>query len=137
MWLSAERSRRAAEEAAAEWGPVTISEPAAVYLAGERRQVPLCCPGGYAWRPAVGEDVLVLKAGSQGEQPYILGATGAVSEELEPGQVRIRGQACGLLLGEELELTGTVRVNGEKVEELVRRVVRQLLFQSGEQEEGT
>ena len=120
MWLSEERSRKTAVEAAAEWGPVTIGDPAAVFLAGERRQVPVCCPGGYAWRPAVGEEVLVLKAGNQGEQPYILGLTR--TEELEPGQVRLGSRECGLLCGEELELTGSVTVNGEGLEELVRRI---------------
>lgn len=123
MWLSEERNRRPAAETAAEWGPVTISEPAAVYLAGERRQVPVCCPGGYTWRPAVGEEVLVLKAGNRAEQPYILGRTGGEAEGLEPGQVRIGSGDCSILWGDKLKLTGTVQVNGEELEALVRRVI--------------
>ena len=135
MWLSEERSRRTAAEAAAEWGPVTISEPAAVYLTGERRQVPICCPGGYAWRPAVGDEVLVLKAGAQAEQPYILGKAQGTAGDLQPGQVRVGNQNCAVLCGDALQLTGAVQVNGEDLEELVRRVVRELLGLPGEEEE--
>lgn len=134
MWLNEERRRRAAGEAAAEWGPVTISEPTAVYLAGERRQVPVCCPGGYTWRPAVGDEVLVLKAGSENEQPCILGLVQQVGQTLEPGQVRLGSAQCGILCGDELELTGTVKVNGETLETLIGRVVSQLL--SSEEGEG-
>lgn len=127
MWLSEERAKRTAAEPTAEWGTVTVAAPSAVYLGGERRKVPVCCPGGYAWRPAVGDEVLVLKTGSEGEQPYILGRTGGAEEILEPGQVRLGSFQCGLLCGEELELHGTVRVNGVELEDLVRRVVAEML----------
>ena len=132
MWLSEERARKPAAEPTAEWGAVTVASPSAVYLGGERRQVPVCCPGGYAWRPAVGDEVLVLKAGAEGEQPYILGRTGAAGESLKPGQVRVGSAQCGLLCGEELELSGTVKVNGEELEALVRRVAAELMEQPGE-----
>ena len=111
-----------------------------VYLAGERRQVPLCCPGGYTWRPAVGEEVLVLKAGNQAEQPFILGRTRKEDDRLEPGQVRISAAECSILWGEKLQLTGAVQVNGEDLEALIRRVVSELLGLPGEEEkeeEGT
>ena len=133
MWLSEERSRKAAAEAAAEWGMVTIGDPAAVYLAGERRQVPICCPGGYAWRPAVGEQVLVLKAGQEGEQPCILGKAQEEKSGLQPGQVRISGDRCSILWGDELQLIGAVQVNGESLEELIRRVVSEMLGMPGEE----
>ena len=47
MWTS-ERSRRLFQaEAAAELGAVTLGGgPAGVSLGGERRWLPLCCPGG-------------------------------------------------------------------------------------------
>lgn len=135
MWLSEERCRKPAAEAAAEWGPVTISEPAAVYLAGERRQVPVCAPGGYVWRPAVGEEVLVLKAGNQTEQPFILGKTRMEEKELRPGEVRIQGGTCTILLGEKMELAGDVRINGETLPEMIRRIVAQLLGLPGGEEE--
>lgn len=132
MWLSEERARKPAAEPTAEWGAVTVASPSAVYLGGERRQVPVCCPGGYAWRPAVGDEVLVLKTGIEGEQPYILGRTGNGAESLKPGQVRLGSARCGLLCGEELELSGTVKVNGEELEALVRRVAAELMEQPGE-----
>lgn len=132
MWLSEERVRKPAAEPTAEWGAVTVAAPSAVYLGGERRQVPVCCPGGYAWRPVVGDEVLVLKTGAEGEQPYILGRTVAAEEALKPGQVRLGSARCGLLCGEELELSGTVKVNGEELEALVQRVVAEMLGQPGE-----
>lgn len=130
MWLSGERTKKRAAEPAAEWGPVTVAGPSAVYLGGERRQVPVCCPGGYAWAPKVGDQVLVLKAGAEGEQPYILGKTGS-GEKLEPGQVRLGSGTCGVLCGDRLELTGEVRVNGEDLEELVARIVAAMLSTDG------
>ena len=122
MWISRERTKKTAGEPAAEWGGVTVAGPTAVYLGGERRKVALCCPGGFAWRPKVDEEVLVLKAGPDSEQPYILGVTR--TEEVEPGQVRVGSTACGILCGEKLELTGTVTVNGEMLEALIERIVR-------------
>ena len=70
MWM-AERGRRLpVQEAEAELGQVTLGgDPAAVLLGGERRQVPVYSPGGYAWRPAAGDRVLVLKAGGERESP--------------------------------------------------------------------
>lgn len=140
MWLSEERSRKTAAEAAAEWGTVTIGDPTAVYLAGERRQVPVCCPGGYAWRPVVGEQVLVLKAGQEEEQPCILGKAQEEKSSLQPGQIRIGSEGCSVLWGDELQLNGAVQVNGEPLEELIRRVVNEMLEMTGEKKkegEGT
>ena len=46
MWLS-QRRQTELEEAAAELGQVTVpGAPAGVALAGERRDVALCLPGG-------------------------------------------------------------------------------------------
>ena len=128
MWISAERTKKAAGEAAAEWGAVTVAGPTAVYLGGERRRVALCCPGGIAWHPKVGEEVLVLKAGPDAEQPYILGLTR--TEPLQPGQVRVGSPACGLLCGDALELTGSVMVNGEELEGLIRRIAEEVAASS-------
>ena len=132
MWISEERTKKAAGEPAAEWGAVTVAGPAAVYLGGERRKVAVCCPGGFAWRPKVGEEVLVLKAGPDAEQPYILGLT--QMEEVEPGQVRLGSRECGLLCGGKLELTGSVTVNGEELEELVRRIAGEVHAAASDEE---
>lgn len=66
MWLS-QRRQTELEEAAAELGQVTVpGAPAGVALAGERRDVALCLPGGYHWTPKRGDTVLVVKGGAEG-----------------------------------------------------------------------
>lgn len=122
MWLSGEREEKAVEEAAAESGPVTLTgAEIAVYLAGERRNVALCAPGGYAWRPRVGQEVLVLKAGRDRERPYILGVA-EPEGELAPGQVRLGSEEVGVTCdGKTVALTGQVTINGESLESFIRR----------------
>lgn len=72
MWLS-QRRQTELEEAAAELGQVTVpGSPAGVALAGERRDVALCLPGGYHWTPKRGDTVLVVKGGAEGA-PCIVG----------------------------------------------------------------
>ena len=111
-------------EAAADLGLVTLGgDPAGVYLGGERRWVAVCAPGGYQWRPRTGDQVLVVKAGDQREIQE-------KEEPLEAGAVRITGgsgrmdlNAKGVVLdGKETSLKGRVTVNGERLEDLVRRI---------------
>ena len=62
MWISEQGRRRAEPDGTALVGRVTLpGDPAGVYLAGERRELPVFGPGGYVWRPEEGEQVLVLK----------------------------------------------------------------------------
>lgn len=61
VWLS-QRRQTELEEAAAELGQVTVpGAPAGVALAGERRDVALCLPGGYHWTPKRGDTVLAVE----------------------------------------------------------------------------
>ena len=101
MWTS-ERSRRPlVREAAAETGEVTLGGgQAGVILGGERRWTALCCPGGYTWRPAAGDRVLVLKAGGEQESPFILGVE-TDGSDLAPGEVRLSGGSSTLQLGQQ------------------------------------
>lgn len=124
MWLSKERREAAIGEAAAESGPVTVMGPeTAVYLSGERRNVAVCAPGGYAWCPQIGEEVLVLKAGTEQERPYVLGRNCAeFAAELAPGEVRLGKPEASILCGQAVELNGPVKVNGETLEELILRL---------------
>lgn len=122
MWLSEERGKAAAEEPCAQWGRVTLSEPTAVYLSGEKRNVSLCCPGGIRWRPAVGEEVLVLKAGSEGEQSYLLGSVRSGKSGLKAGEVLLGNEGATLRLGKKLYLQGEVRVGSDSLENYIRRV---------------
>ena len=115
MWHWEWERRRRAGEPEAQVGRVSIGGvETAAELGGERRWLRLCVPGPLRWRPAVGDEVLVLKTG-EGEAPCVLGVV--QEEELRPGQVCLRG--------EEIELTGRVLVNGEELEELVRRLVKE------------
>lgn len=128
MWTS-ERSRRPlAQEAAAETGEVTLGgEQAGVILGGERRWTALCCPGGYAWRPAAGDRVLVLKAGGEQESPFILGMEPG-GEELSPGEVRLSGGSSSIRLGSSsLDLNGNIRINGTALDDYIIAVAAELL----------
>ncbi len=116
MWLAREK-RRQSGSAGALTGPVTVpGDPAGAWLEGERRGVAVYAPGGYHWAPAMGDEVLVLKAGESGEKPCAVGVC-APAEGLEPGEVMLRAGRCSLKLGLDgtIEVTGTLKVNGTVV----------------------
>ena len=119
MWI-AERERRRAEEsrAAALVGQVTLDgDPAGVYLDGERRDLPVFGPGGYVWRPAAGQQVLVIKAGQQGEAPCVAGALCGEQWQLEPGEVLIHNGEASIRLRMDgtVAVTGSMTLNGRAV----------------------
>lgn len=128
MWTSERTRRPAQEEPAAELGAVTLGgDPAGVVLGGERRWLNVYSPCGYSWRPAVGEKVLVLKAGGERELPCVVG-TQQEKENLGPGEVCIRGGSSQIYLGNgTLELSGPVKVNGTKLELYIREIVNEML----------
>ncbi len=118
-----------AQEVQAELGLVTVGgDPAAVLLGGERRTLPVCSPGGYSWRPAVGDQVLVLKTGAEREEPCIVGRT-QPREEMAPGAVRLSGGGnAAVQVGKNaVDLTGQVKVNGQTLEALITQIVAYLL----------
>ena len=128
MWTSERNRHLPVRESGAELGVVTLGgDPAGVNLGGERRWLPVCCPGGYFWRPNVGDEVLVLKAGAEQESPCILGMTPGETD-LKPGEVRVSsgGSAVSLLNG-RLELNGRLFVNGVDLEAYVRAIVADML----------
>ena len=72
MFLSGTGRRRSG--ASALTGPVTVpGTMAGAYVEGERREMSVFAPGGYHWVPGLGDEVLVLKAGEQGERPCVVG----------------------------------------------------------------
>lgn len=123
MWSWELERRLPHGEEQARTGRVTLGGGTAVELGGERRGSVLCAPGGYDWRPGQDETVLVVQ-NRAGEPPCVVG-TVEQRQELAPGQVRIRGGSCVILLGECLELTGQVKINGEGLEDYIRRVAGQ------------
>ena len=117
MWISEQGRRRAEPDGTALVGRVTLpGDPAGVYLAGERRELPVFGPGGYVWRPAEGEQVLVLKTGQAGEAPCVAGQACGQDWNLAAGEVLIySGSASIRIGGGGIRLTGDVLVNGKPV----------------------
>lgn len=82
---------------------------------GEMRRAELICPGGFRWRPAAGQCVLVIKTGSLGEDPCIIGMEDIGGEELAAGEVQLYSGGSSITLKNDgrILLEGTVYVNGE------------------------
>lgn len=135
MWLARQQKAQAVEETG-EVGRVTLAEEApAVELDGERRGLCVYAPGGYRWRPALGQKVLVLKADGD---PCVVGTPSAGG--LAPGEVALDsggGAAIRLdnqgrvTLGRDAAVTGALYVGGVELTALVRGVVREELAKQG------
>ena len=127
MWLSSQSRKTQRSDQGAETGVVTLEgEETAVYLTGERRNLPVLSPGGYCWRPAEGETVLVLKSGADGEELWVAGVPGD-GTDLAPGEVRIQSRQAAVFLGNDgsIDLRGTVKINGVPMEELFEPKVKE------------
>ena len=127
MWLSSQSRKTQRSDQGAETGVVTLEgEETAVYLTGERRNLPVLSPGGYCWRPAGGETVLVLKSGADGEELWVAGVPGD-GTDLAPGEVRIQSRQAAVFLGNDgsIDLRGTVKLNGVPMEELFEPKVKE------------
>ena len=105
MWLSRKKVRK---DSIGMTGKVTLNgEKYAVMEFSEHRNIGVIAPGGYFWKPCIGDEVLVLKdAGIVGENTENIG--------LLPGEVCIRSKG-----GAEIRLLndGTVRIKGEIIQE--------------------
>lgn len=113
MFLS-RRERTAKAGGAALTGPVTLpGEAAGAWLEGERRSLTVYAPGGYHWVPALGDEVLVLKAGESGEKPCAVGVTSG-GQGLFPGEVLITAGKASIKLGLDgkVAVSGSLTVNG-------------------------
>lgn len=122
MWLSRKLSQHEMQDvASAQDGTVTVEGgELAVFSSGEKREVKTAAPGGYEWQPKKGEDVLVVRGGTFGEEAYAVGAVGQSADDLAPGEVRIRSaDGAG----------GLVRVSGW--DELLERVLFKLSVRRG------
>lgn len=116
MWISG-RMRPAPPTADADLGVTTIAgEQAGVMTRGEVRQLPVYSPGGYAWAPENGAEVLVIRGGPGGTEQCVVGMRqgsardrGASAAPLQPGEVRITGPAGSAIY---LKADGTVDIQG-------------------------
>lgn len=124
MWTSNRKQDGRTQEAPGDVGVVTLGgDPAGVYLSGERRWVAVYAPGGYQWRPSVGEHVLVLKAGDHQESPCLVGVR-QPDEGLEPGSVRLTGGTGQIYLCEDgVRLDGQVWIGEQTLEDLIADIV--------------
>jgi len=109
MWL-AKRTRSG--EPSATLGQVTILGGEGVALEGERRNVPVCSPGGYHWTPKEGDSVLVVKCGAE-NAPCVAGQR----EDTMPPAVEVWisvAENAGIRLKQngDIVLKGNVQVDG-------------------------
>lgn len=111
MWLSKKLAAHELQDvASAQDGTVTIEGgELAVFSSGEKREVKTVGPGGYEWQPCKGEDVLIVRGGTFGEESYAVGVPEQAGEVLAPGEVRIRSAAGAEIV---LRNSGRIDING-------------------------
>lgn len=130
MWLSRQQKQEN-KERAAESGLVTISgDTVAVELDSERRGLKVYAPGGYRWRPAAGERVLVVQTG---EGLCVIGtpcASGLEEGEVgldAPGGAAVMLKRDGrIVLAGDVELDGTLSLQGETLDGMIRRIAAEV-----------
>ena len=111
MWLSKKLAAHELQDvASAQDGTVTIEGgELAGFSSGEKREVKTVGPGGYEWQPCKGEDVLIVRGGTFGEESYAVGVPEQANEALAPGEVRIRSAAGAEIV---LRNSGRIDING-------------------------
>lgn len=130
MWVSKQTKKKETGAGPARVGIVTTAgQESGVHLGTQRCWLPVLAPGGYRWRPANGEQVLVLKTGADGESACVLARKEEAGEELLPGEVELYAPGCGMKLTREgrVELRGSVCVNGAALEDMIGRAVADAL----------
>lgn len=118
MWLSKRDGSGTSWREAAQVGNVTVpGDPAGVALDGERRNLPVFGPGGYVWRPYRNQEVLVVKAGADGELPCVAGVRGQPDWNLSPGEVYLYSPGASVWMRSDgvISMSGKVLVNGYPV----------------------
>lgn len=117
MWLSKQMKMKEQSPVGANLGTVSVADPApAVMTDGEARRLQLLTPGGYCWRPTVGDAVLVIK--DDGGSPCVMGVCGQSPVELQPGEVCLHAGGASIYLDRSgaIHLTGTVYLNGKPLQ---------------------
>ena len=111
MWLS-KRGEAALPDEYAGPGVVSIGgETPAIVSDLERRNAKLYSPGGYCWRPAADDKVLVIKS----DTPCIAGKEQQMPEEIKEAEVFLYSKNTSIHLKNDgsIHLTGQVYVNGQ------------------------
>ena len=111
MWLSKKLAAHELQDvASAQDGTVTIEgEETAVFSSGEKREVKTVGPGGYEWQPCKGEDVLIVRGGTFGEESYAVGVPEQAGEGVAPGGGGLRSAAGAEIV---LHNSGRIDING-------------------------
>lgn len=140
MWLSGQH-KRPADQGEGQVGVITMSgKETAALLDCERRGLQIYSPGGYTWTPKVDSKVLVIQG--RGEIPCV---AGALQGSQDPDQVDIKAKELNLegnivtvkslenvtVKGENIRLMGQVYVKEETLEELIIRIVMEILSSLG------
>lgn len=113
MWLSEQTKAKMPMEDA-EVGVTTVTgDKLAVVTRGEQRDLVIFGPGGYVWRPASGEQVVVLQGGPGGTERWVAGCRqGAAPVNLKAGEVYLfSGNGASIYLKND----GTVELKGKTV----------------------
>lgn len=116
MWISKQMKPETATTDA-DLGVTTIAgNSVGVVTRGEVRSLPVYGPGGYAWLPGNGAEVLVIKGGPGGEEQCVAGARQTPPAGLRPGEICVFGPDGPMVFlrqGGTLELRGsTVSISG-------------------------
>ena len=126
MWLAENAASGGGAAETAEIGVVTIGgDRPSVMLGGEKRNVELLVFPGMSWKPAAGEQVLVLRAG---EEYFVCGTPGAESGNgLAAGELRLKSRGAsvtvknsgGIELRGDVNVVGRLLVNGVDIQNLL------------------
>lgn len=136
MWLSGQQ-KQPADPGEGQTGIVTMSGgELAVMLDCERRGLQLYGPAGYRWTPKVGQRVLVIQG--KGETPCVVGLRqdGSVPDQVDISAkrltaggtaVNIQGGTRVTLEAPRIDLNGEIYIRGEKLEDMIARIVIAIL----------
>ena len=105
-WLSNRKNTRAASDI---YSGKVSSGQYSVIGDGETRDIGLCSPGGYSWKPGINESVIVVRTGQEGETRSIVGRDNVPMEEISPGEVYIKSSGGAYIY---LKNNGDVVING-------------------------
>lgn len=124
-------------------GEVTLSEEVTgVYLDGERRQLTVSSPGGYHWKPGVGEQVLVVNSNQGDKMVHIIASEREEEPDrleplpvLDPGDVCVTSDGLGRihLTNNQVRIQGNIYINELHIYEFVTEIIKDYL-ESGSQE---